>query len=223
MSQSCHDRAIRARHGLLHYAGCDSVAELYNPGIRPDVMPDLDRVVRASLISPGGSCRLQHGATAIFCLLSGGGKIFATPQCRAQHWQSHIIHSTMKAQWVNVTVDDQNKALAFYTGKLGFVLRDDIKMGPTRWLSVVSPHDPDGVQVVLQDSSFPGSAAHQHELFTAAVPAVAFHSDDVDAEFKRLKELGVVFRGEPWSMGAIKAVLFEDTCGNLINLVHPAR
>ncbi len=75
---------------------------------------------------------------------------------------------------------------------------------------------------MLQDTSLPGSAAHQHALFTAGVPAVAFHSDDVDAEFKRLKELGVVFRAESWSMGAIKAVLFEDTCGNLINLVHPA-
>lgn len=123
---------------------------------------------------------------------------------------------------MNIPVNDQSAALGFYTSKLGFIVKDDMPMGPMRWLTVVSPHDPDGVEIVLQATAFPGAAALQQAQFAAGMPAAAFHSADVRSEYTHLKHLGVTFRGEPVSMGPITAVLFEDTCGNLINLVQPA-
>jgi predicted enzyme related to lactoylglutathione lyase len=122
----------------------------------------------------------------------------------------------------SVMVLDQDAALQFYTTVLGFEKRADIPMGPFRWLTVSSPEGVEGVELVLEPMGFPPARVYQKALFEAGVPATAFITNDIGAEFQRLKALGVKFRGEPTSMGPITAVLFEDTCGNLINLVQPA-
>jgi hypothetical protein len=105
---------------------------------------------------------------------------------------------------------------------LGFVKDKDIPMGPFRWLTVSSPEGAEGVELVLEPMGFAPAQTYQKALFAAGIPATAFITNDIASEHRRLKELGVRFRGEPKSMGPITAVLFEDTCGNLINLVQPA-
>jgi catechol 2,3-dioxygenase-like lactoylglutathione lyase family enzyme len=122
---------------------------------------------------------------------------------------------------VSILVADQAKALAFYTDVLGFRKQSDIPMGEYRWLTVVSPDGVDGAEVVLEPLGFPPAKVWQKALFDAGIPATAFISKDVAAEHERLAARGVRFRGEPKQMGPIKAVLFEDSCGNLINLVQP--
>jgi catechol 2,3-dioxygenase-like lactoylglutathione lyase family enzyme len=127
----------------------------------------------------------------------------------------------MRIDLSSVMVDDQEKALQFYTGKLGFVKMADIPMGDYRFLTVVSPEGPDGIELVLEPMGFPQAREYQKTLFDSGAPITAFRTDDIDAEYAKLKGRGVTFRGEPQVMGPIKAVLFEDSCGNLINLVQP--
>jgi predicted enzyme related to lactoylglutathione lyase len=127
----------------------------------------------------------------------------------------------MKITLASVLVDDQDKALLFYTTIVGFVKVNDIPMGPFRWLTVSSPEGAHGVELVLEPMSFPPARTYQQALFAAGIPATAFLTDNIAAEYRRLKDCGVQFRGEPQEMGPIIAVLFEDTCGNLINLVQP--
>lgn len=121
----------------------------------------------------------------------------------------------------SILVDDQDKALDFYTRVLGFVKDKDIPMGSFRWLTVTSPAGAAGVELVLEPMEFPPARIFQRALFDASIPATAFLTDNVAAEHARLSALGVRFRGTPKSMGPIIAVLFEDGCGNLINLVQP--
>jgi len=129
----------------------------------------------------------------------------------------------MQIRLASIMVENQDTALRFYTTKLGFVKSKDIPMGPTfRWLTVTSPEGAEGVELVLEPMGFPPAQTFQKALFAAGIPATAFLTSDIASEFSRLKSLGVVFRGEPKSMGPITAVIFEDTCGNLINLVQPA-
>jgi len=128
----------------------------------------------------------------------------------------------MKIKIASVLVGNQDNALHFYTTVLGFVKQTDISMGQFRWLTVSSPEGADGVELVLDPMGFPHAQIYQKALFDAGIPATAFITNDIDGEFRRLKERGVRFRGEPKKMGPITAVLFEDTCGNLINLVQPA-
>ena len=127
----------------------------------------------------------------------------------------------MRIALSSIMVDDQDKALAFYTTMLGFVKKSDIPMGPFRWLTVASPEGVDGVELVLEPLGFPPSREYQRALFDAGIPQTAFLTSDIAEEYRRLNAMGVNFRGEPTVMGAITAVLFEDTCGNLINLVQP--
>ncbi|MCA9504490.1 MAG: VOC family protein [Myxococcales bacterium] len=128
----------------------------------------------------------------------------------------------MEVRLASVMVDDQSKALAFYVEKLGFVKSQDIPMGdPYRWLTVISPEGAEGVELLLEPTAFPPALTFQRALFDAGIPATAFYTRDIAAEFERLKRLGVQFRGEPTKMGPITAVRFEDSCGNLINLVQP--
>jgi catechol 2,3-dioxygenase-like lactoylglutathione lyase family enzyme len=129
----------------------------------------------------------------------------------------------MQIRLASVMVENQDTALRFYTTVLGFVKSKDIPMGPSfRWLTVTSPEGAEGVELVLEPMGFPPAQTFQKALFSAGIPATAFLTNDIASEYRRLKSLGVVFRGEPTSMGPITAVLFEDTCGNLINLVQPA-
>lgn len=127
----------------------------------------------------------------------------------------------MQIRLASIMVNDQDRALDFYTTVAGFVKHADIPMGPVRWLTVRSPEGADGVELVLEPMGFPPARDYQKALFDAGIPATAFITRGIDAEYRRLKAGGVLFRGEPRSMGPIISVLFEDTCGNLINLVQP--
>ena len=128
----------------------------------------------------------------------------------------------MQITLTSIPVEDQNRALAFYTKVIGFEKKHDIPMGEFRWLTVCSPEGATGVELVLEPMAFPPSRTYQKALFEAGIPATAFITKNIAAEYARLKALGVKFRGEPKSAGPITIVLFEDTCGNLINLVQPA-
>lgn len=124
----------------------------------------------------------------------------------------------MKLTLSSVMVDDQEKALRFYTGVLGFVQKLDIPMGEARWLTVVSPEAPDGVQLLLEPISFLPARVYQRALFEAGIPATSFGVTDCQAEYERLRALGVVFRRPPTGSDPVPTALFEDTCGNLISL-----
>jgi catechol 2,3-dioxygenase-like lactoylglutathione lyase family enzyme len=103
----------------------------------------------------------------------------------------------MQIKLASVMVDDQDKALHFYTNVLGFVKKEDIPMGPFRWLTVTSPEGAEGAELVLEPMGFPPAQTFQKALFEAGIPATAFITNDISAEYSRLKERGVRFRGEP--------------------------
>jgi predicted enzyme related to lactoylglutathione lyase len=129
----------------------------------------------------------------------------------------------VQIKFVSVMVEDQSHALDFYTRVLGFQKMADIPMGEHRWLTVTSPEGIDGVELVLEPMAFAPARVFQKALFDAGIPATAFTTMNIAAEFGRLRKLGVTFRSEPKDLGLITATLFEDTCGNLIHLVQPAR
>ena len=126
----------------------------------------------------------------------------------------------MQITLASLFVEDQSRALAFYTSVLGFHKKHDIPMGTFRWLTVTSPEGVAGVELVLEPMAFAPARTFQKALFDAGIPATAFMTSDIAAEFQKLKAAGVKFRGEPTRMGPVTVVLFEDTCGNLINLVQ---
>jgi len=128
----------------------------------------------------------------------------------------------MQITLASIFVEDQDHALKFYTEVLGFEKKHDIPMGEFRWLTVTSPEGISGVELVLEPMAFPPARVYQKALFDAGIPATAFMSFDINAEYQRLKAKGVNFRGEPTAMGPVTIVLFEDTCGNLINLAQAA-
>ena len=128
----------------------------------------------------------------------------------------------MKLQFMSVMVLDQEHALQFYTSVLGFRKMADLPMGPLRWLTVTSPDGIAGVELVLEPVNFEPARIYQKALFEAGIPAIALITTNLNADVARLKSEAVQFRGEPQEMGPITSVQFEDTCGNLINLVQPA-
>lgn len=124
----------------------------------------------------------------------------------------------MKIKLNSVMVDDQDKALKFYTEVLGFVKKTGIQMGEAKWLTVVSPEGPDDIELVLEPNGNPAAQTYQKALFEAGIPLTAFAVDDIQKEYERMKKLGVVFRMEPTKTGPVTVAVFEDTCGNLIQL-----
>ena len=117
----------------------------------------------------------------------------------------------MQAKFISVLVEDQEKALKFYTEKLGFAKMADISMGDYRWLTVTPPDGPEGVEVVLEPAAFPPAKVYQRALFDAGIPITALTTGDVRADFERLKTRGVVFRGEPVDSGPVVLAVFEPT------------
>ncbi|MFF9074031.1 VOC family protein [Streptomyces sp. NPDC014646] len=128
----------------------------------------------------------------------------------------------MRIHLTNVFVDDQAKALHFYTDVLGFVKKHDVPVGEARWLTVVSPEDPGGTELLLEPSGHPAVRPYKDALVQDGIPAASFAVDDVRAEFDRLRALGVHFTQEPLEMGRVTTAVFDDTCGNLIQIVHSA-
>ncbi len=118
----------------------------------------------------------------------------------------------------SVLVDDQEKALAFYTGKLGFQKKLDIPTGGARWLTVVSPADPDGTELLLEPDGHPAAGPFKKALVSDGIPFTQFAVDDVYAEVERLKGLGVEFTQEATDLGPVVVAVLDDTCGNLIQI-----
>ncbi|WP_329267368.1 VOC family protein [Streptomyces sp. NBC_01451] len=128
----------------------------------------------------------------------------------------------MRIHLTSVFVDDQDKALRFYTDVLGFVKKTEVPLGADRWLTVVSPEDPDGTELLLEPSGHPAVKPYRDALAKDGIPATAFAVDDVHAEYDRLRGLGVRFTQEPTEMGPVTIAVLDDTCGNLIQIVHQA-
>ncbi|CAN5719582.1 VOC family protein [soil metagenome] len=126
----------------------------------------------------------------------------------------------MRITLLSVLVDDQAKALAFYTDVLGFVTKDDVPLGEYRWLTVTSPDDPDGPQVVLEPDQHPAAGPFKAALFADGIPWTSFAVDDLDAEHARLTALGVTFTMPPTPMGPVAVAVLDDTCGNLVQLTQ---
>ena len=125
----------------------------------------------------------------------------------------------MRIYVTSVYVDDQAKALAFYIDVLGFVKKNDIPAGDARWLTVVSPDAPDGVELLLEPDAHPAAKTFKQALVADGMPLTSFAVDDVQAEFDRLAEKGVTFTQPPTEMGPVTTAVFDDTCGNLIQIV----
>ena len=124
----------------------------------------------------------------------------------------------MRITLTSVLVDDQEKALRFYTEVLGFVKKTEVPMGEHRWLTVVSPQDPDGVELVLEPDEHPAVRPFKAALVADGIPFTSFAVDDVHAEFARLTARGVHFTQQPTSMGPVTTAVLDDTCGNLIQI-----
>ena len=124
----------------------------------------------------------------------------------------------MRINLTSVLVDDQDKALRFYTETLGFVKKTEVPLGEHRWLTVVSPEDPDGVELVLEPDGHPAVRPFKDALVADGIPFTSFAVSDVHAETGRLKAHGVSFTQEPTQMGPVTTAVFDDTCGNLIQI-----
>jgi len=126
----------------------------------------------------------------------------------------------MKIKITSLPVSNQDKALAFYTNILGFVKKKEIPMGEHRWLTVVSREEQDGVELVLEPMGFEPAKVYQKALFDAGIPWTAFFVEDVQKEYERLIALGVKFSMKPTPMGPVTLAVFDDTCGNNIQVVQ---
>ncbi|MFD8196837.1 VOC family protein [Streptomyces wuyuanensis] len=125
----------------------------------------------------------------------------------------------MKIHLTSVFVDDQAKALRFYTEILGFVKKHDVPVGEQdRWLTVVSPEEPGGTELLLEPARHPAARTYRDALVEDGIPLAQFAVDDVDAEYERLTALGVRFTQKPVEMGPVTTAVLDDTCGNLIQL-----
>ncbi|GAA3650262.1 VOC family protein [Nonomuraea antimicrobica] len=126
----------------------------------------------------------------------------------------------MRIHLTSVLVDDQERALRFYTEVLGFVKKHDVPLGEDRWITVVSPQDPDGTELVLEPGSHPAVKPFKDALVADGIPITSFAVDDVRAEYERLRRLGVHFTQEPTEMGPVTTAVLDDTCGNLIQIAQ---
>ncbi len=130
----------------------------------------------------------------------------------------------MEITVTNVHVDDQQKALEFYTNVLGFEKKTDVPAGGARWLTVVRPKSPDGVELLLEPTGTADVAealeTYRETLVSNGIPWTQFSCEDVEAEYDRLREQGVEFTQEPMTAGGVTMAVFDDTCGNLIQIIH---
>ena len=126
----------------------------------------------------------------------------------------------MKIKLTNVYVDDQDKAQKFYTEVLGFAVKRDIPVGAFKFLTVVSPEEPDGTELLLEPNDNPAALAYQNALFEQGLPDATFFVEGIQQEYERLRKLGVNFTMPPTPMGPVTAAILDDTCGNLIQLIQ---
>jgi len=126
----------------------------------------------------------------------------------------------IRVKLMSILVDDQSRARRFYVDVLGFRIKHDVPLGEAAWLTLVAPGDADGVELLLEPAGHPAAAAFKQALYRDGIPLAQLYTEDIAAEFARLKAKGVVFRGEPRAMGPTRFADFDDTCGNLIRLVE---
>lgn len=126
----------------------------------------------------------------------------------------------IRVKLMSIVVNDQARARAFYTEKLGFAIKHDIPIGGAFWLTVVAPDDPDGVELLLEPGGIPAAAEMQKALYRDGIPLTQLYTSDIKAEYARLKERGVALKSEPKAMGPTWFTDFDDTCGNFIRLVE---
>ncbi len=129
----------------------------------------------------------------------------------------------MRIKLTTVYVDEQEKALSFYTEVLGFLKKADFSQGPFRWLTVASPEEPDGTELQLALNNNPAAKAYQQSLFQQGQPAAMFYTDDVKRDYERIKGLGAEFTMSPTDVTASMIAMLKDTCGNLIQLIQLKR
>ena len=129
----------------------------------------------------------------------------------------------MRLRLTSIMVDDQTKALKFYTDILGFRKKHEFPAGEYRWITVVSPEGPDELELSLEPNANPAGRTFQEAMFKQGIPVAAFETRDIAGDYQRLISLGVVFTQPPTSMGAVTGAVFSDSCGNLIQLYQPPR
>lgn len=126
----------------------------------------------------------------------------------------------IRVKLTSIMINDQNRARAFYTEKLGFMIKRDIPLGSANWLTLVAPDDPDGVELLLEPTGVPESATLQQALYKAGIPLTHLYAADINREYETLKAKGVAFKDAPKPMGPTIFADFDDTCGNFIRLVQ---
>ncbi|HAX42900.1 MAG TPA: VOC family protein [Bryobacteraceae bacterium] len=127
----------------------------------------------------------------------------------------------MRLRLTSIMVNDQDKALKFYTDILGFHKKHEIPLGEFKWLTVISPEGPDELELSLEPNANPAGKTFQDAMFTQKIPVAALESSDIEADYQRLTEAGVVFQSKPQQMGPVKIATFADTCGNWIQIYQP--
>jgi catechol 2,3-dioxygenase-like lactoylglutathione lyase family enzyme len=133
-----------------------------------------------------------------------------------EHQEGDVVRINL----TSVLVDDQEKALRFYTDVLGFTPKHDVPMGKHRWITVVSPEEPSGTELLLEPDEHPAVRPFKEALVGDGIPFTSFAVEDVHREFERLRGLGVRFTQEPTEMGPVTTAVLDDTCGNLIQIAH---
>ena len=126
----------------------------------------------------------------------------------------------MRITLTGVFVSNQDEALRFYTETLGFVKKHDVPVGEFKWLTVVSPDDPDGTELLLEPNENPVAQEYQKGMFDQGIPVASFGVEDIHAEYAKLKSLGVAFAMEPTELANVTIAVFDDTCGNLIQIMQ---
>jgi catechol 2,3-dioxygenase-like lactoylglutathione lyase family enzyme len=159
-------------------------------------------------------------AGLVITLLWGASVIQAQDATKTSVPEKKSSAVSMKIVVTSVMVSDQDKALKFYTEVLGFVEKTDIPVGEYRWLTVVSPEQPDGPELLLEPMGFAPARTYQKALFDAGIPLTSFAVANIEATYQQLKRAGVVFRTTPTRMGPVTIAVFEDTCGNLIQIAQ---
>ena len=126
----------------------------------------------------------------------------------------------MKIIVTSIFVEDQDRALSFYTETLGFLKKEDVPVGDFKWLTVVSPDYQEGTELLFEPNDNPAAKAYQKAIFEQGIPATLFGVSDIHSEYERLKKLGVQFKMEPTRAGEVTIAVFDDTCGNLIQIAE---
>src|SRR5664279_2679113 len=134
--------------------------------------------------------------------------------------QTELLGARMRIHLSSIPVDDQDRALRFYTEVLGFEKKEEVPLGEHRWLTVVSPEEPNGTELVLEPDSHPAVKPFKAALVSDGIPSTSFAVTDIAAEFDRLRALGVRFTQEPAAMGPVTTAGLDDTCGNLIQIAQ---